>query len=453
MNEVEVIDTGYLPHEHQAAVHQAMLTHRFGVLVCHRRFGKTVAAVNQLIDAGIRFPGGDGRFGYVAPYLKQAREITWDLFKKYLGHVPGVQFQESSSTIRFENGNRIRLFGTNEGQSETIRGTFFDGVVCDEIADFPPDTWGSILRPAVSDRRGWVMFIGTPKGLDTFYDLYAYGQGQKDWFTAMYRADETDLPWLGEEELALAKHSMSDAQYRQEFLCDFSASSDDVLISIDLITESCARFIDLRELEGLPKVLGVDPARFGDDKSVMIKRQGLAIVGQPFVFDGLDNMQLAGRVAQEIDTWTPDAVFIDAGRGEGVIDRLRQLGYAPIEINFGSRASNPRFANKRAEMWDNLKQWLIQGGSLPNHAALKSDLITPTYSFDAANRMKLEPKEKIKKRIGRSPDLGDALALTFAMPIAARSMFSAVPGRGNQANEFVEHDYDPINVPYSTVIH
>ena len=129
-------------------------------------------------------------------------------------------------------------------------------------------------------------------------------------------------------------------------------------------------------------------------------------------------MTFASLIAQEIVEWEPDAVFVDAGRGEGVIDRLRQLGHSAQEINFGGRPINARYANKRSEMWDLLREWLDHGGVIPNSPELKGELAAPTYSFDASGRMVLEPKEKVKARGLRSPDLADALALTFAAPVA-----------------------------------
>lgn len=138
----------------------------------------------------------------------------------------------------------------------------------------------------------------------------------------------------------------------------------------------------------------------------------------PMTFRGIDNMTFAAKIAQEIDIYKPQSVFIDAGRGEGVIDRLRQLGYQNvIEVGFGSSPINPRYANKRAEMWSLMADWLKQGGKIPDDKQLISELTMPTYSFDAANRILLEKKEKIKERTGFSPDRADALALTFAFPV------------------------------------
>ena len=141
----------------------------------------------------------------------------------------------------------------------------------------------------------------------------------------------------------------------------------------------------------------------------------------PLVYRGVDNLDLAGRVAAVIEEWRPDAVFIDSGAG--VIDRLRQLGFHVIEVPFGGKATHPNlFVNRRSEMWWGVKDWLASGGAIPNDPALKQELATPSYWFDSAGRKVLEGKDEIKKRLLRagSPDIADALALTFAQPLAPR---------------------------------
>ena len=318
------------------------------------------------------------------------------------------------------------LFPLSGDNAKALRGGYFDGIVIDEVADLRPDVWGSVIRPALSDRKGRAFFIGTPKGPDFFFTLYEWatsgfpvaGDGREkdpEWVAMLYRVDETNL--IDPKELASSQATMSASQYRQEFLCDFSASSDDILIPIDLVSEACQRQAIEQLVIGSPKILGVDVARFGDDR---IRRQGL-VAFAPMVLSSIDNMTLAGKVAAEMNAWQPDAVFIDAGRGEGVIDRLRQLGFSVIEVNFGSKALVDAYANKRAEMWDAMAKWLHSGGCLPNHPELKTDLCTPTYSFNSANKMVLESKDDIKKRGLHSTDVADALALTFAMPVAPKS--------------------------------
>lgn len=427
------VSTGYVPHVHQRAIHARLA--RFSVLVCHRRFGKTVLAVNTLIDAALRCARPNGRFAYCAPYLKQAKQIAWLYLQQYALHIPGTRKNESELWIQFPSGTRITLYGADN--ADAMRGLYFDGLVMDEVADFKPLVWEEILRPALADRKGWALFIGTPKGMNQFHELYQHALADPGWYAGLYRADETDLPWLDDAELALARDTMSDNSYRQEFLCDFAASMDNVLITIDMVSAAAKRRYHAQDYEKAPKVIGVDVARFGDDRSVIQKRQGL-VAFEPVVLQDIDNMELAGRVAYEINRWHPDAVFVDAGRGEGVIDRLRQLNHTVVEVNFGGRPSSPRYADKRSEMWDHAAAWFRAGGAIPNNPELKSDLCGPTYSMKAGDRMALEPKDAIKARGLRSPDLGDAFALTFAFPVAPRSRRGAADHAGS-----VTHDYDP----------
>ena len=429
------VDLVYNPHKYQAEIHEKLK--RFSVLVCHRRFGKTFLAIATLIDAAISTNRKNLRFGYVAPFQKQAKQVAWDYLKQFALPIHGTIANESETSITFTNGAKIRLYGSDNGTA--MRGLYFDGVVCDEIADFRPETWPEIIRPALTDshHKGWCLFIGTPKGLNQFYDLYQYAQKDPEWYAGMYRVDETDI--LDEEEIKMARNTMDENQYRREFLCDFSASMDNALITIDKVTDAAAKKMTDRDVVGSARILGVDVARYGSDRSVIQKRQGL-VAYEPKIFNDIDNMTLAGMVAQEVNEWEPDAVFIDAGRGEGVIDRLRQLGYFITEVNFGGKPLSPTYNNKRSEMWDNIRIWLDDGGALPNHTDLKTDLCVPLYKFDSGNRLQLESKDDIKKRGGRSPDLGDALALTFSYPVAAKKL-----GQFGYKEEAVLADYDPFN--------
>lgn len=408
----------YKPRYPQNVIHKAMQSHRFVVLVAHRRMGKTVMVINHLIKQALLCKREHGVFAYVAPFRNQAKNIAWQYLKKFTAPLPDCKVNESELTITLPGGAKVRLFGADN--ADALRGLYFDGVVLDEVAQMHPFVWEEVIRPAIADRQGFAVFIGTPKGINLFSELYEQArrnmnEGSKDWFAALYRADETGA--IAEAELAALRAEMSANSYRQEFLCDFSVASDDVLIPINLVSRACEDVLAEPNVLDTPTILGVDVARFGSDSSVIARRQG-RLTYEPLVFKGLDNMTLAARVAAEIERHSPKAVFIDAGRGEGVIDRLRQLGFSVIEVNFGGRATKEeRYANKRAEMWDNLRVWLEEGGKLPQNPELKSDLSTPFYSFDASGRMTLESKDKMKERLGRSPDLGDALALTFALPV------------------------------------
>lgn len=416
--ETRIVNIPYKPRFPQDQVHKELEAHRFSVLVAHRRMGKSVMFINHTLKKSTQNKLRSPRYAFIAPFLKQAKMIAWDYLKRYAAPIPGTTMNESELSIMLPNKAKITLFGADN--PEAMRGTYFDGVVLDEYGQFKKGVFSEIIRPTLVDRKGWAVFGGTPKGLNEFYDireqaLKAVASGNTDWWTGLYRADETGV--INEDELGQLRTTVSDRIYRQEFLCDFTAEADNVLIPIDLVSAACARTIREEDLIGAPRILGVDVARFGDDRSVIVRRKGLGMY-MPKIITKMDNMTLAGMVAAEINKWKPDAVFIDAGRGEGVIDRLRQVGHKVQEVNFGGRPTESgMYSNKRTEMWDKLREWLEQGGALPKLQEIKADLTTPTYDFDAGNRMRLESKEDIKERLGRSPDIGDALALTFAFPV------------------------------------
>jgi phage terminase large subunit len=191
------------------------------------------------------------------------------------------------------------------------------------------------------------------------------------------------------------------------------------------------------DVEYAAKIIGVDPARFGDDEALIVLRQGLKCEELKAI-KGLDNMQLAGFVAEAIRRHNPDAVFIDAGRGEGVIDRLRQLNFEVIEVNFGGEAFDKvRYFNKRAEMYGAVRNWIKNGGNLPEgmdwYRECSATQYSPTSGDD--NRIRLERKEKVKERIGKSPGRMDALALTFALPISKADEFERQTAR-SKAEQF-----------------
>jgi hypothetical protein len=200
----------------------------------------------------------------------------------------------------------------------------------------------------------------------------------------------------------------------------FPRASTNQLIPVDLVEAALGRSVNRDVWLAAPVIMGVDVARFGDDQSVILLRKGGVVI--PILkFRGLDTMALAGRVSIEINDKKPDAVFVDeTGLGAGVVDRLRQLGQDVIAVNFASRANDERkYANKRAEMWGLMCDW-FRGAEvgIPNDNELRDDLIGPEYGFDAHNRIQLESKDDMKRRGLASPDAGDALALTFAQPVA-----------------------------------
>ena len=429
------IDLGYRPRQWQRECHLKRV--RFTVLALHRRAGKTELALAELIDSAARFQLEGGLFFYVAPLLKQAKAIAWGRLKQKVGPLlaAGIaEINESELWVRFlHNGAMIRVYGADN--PDAMRGVRLDGCVIDEVAQIKPEVWVDVLQPALSDRRGWALFIGTPNGVNLFSDLFFRAKLKDDWHSALYTVYDTEA--LDPAEIARLRSEMPEQSFAREFLCDFAAAGDNQLLSLTDIMAATERALQPADYEWAPRVLGVDPARFGDDRSVIFPRQGLMTI-EPKIFHGIDNMTLANHVAREIDAWEADATFIDAGNGSGVIDRLTQLGYDVIEVHFGGKPMLPRFVNKRTEMWWDMREWVIGGGLLPKSQPLRQDLAAPTYRFDLQDRIALESKDDIKARGLPSPDLGDALALTFAYPAAKRKPnWMRAPARG---------EYNPLDV-------
>jgi phage terminase large subunit len=160
-----------------------------------------------------------GRFAYVAPFLAQAKEVAWDYLKRYADPITKDK-NESELWVELLNGARIRVHGADN--PDRLRGAYLDGVVMDEVADMRPSVWGEVVRPMLADRKGWAVFIGTPKGRNEFHALWERAQTTPDWFSAMLRASDTNI--LPAEELDLARQDMTPEQYEQEFQCSFDAA-------------------------------------------------------------------------------------------------------------------------------------------------------------------------------------------------------------------------------------
>lgn len=413
--------TGYTPRPiWRDVIHPAMRKKNRAVLVCHRRFGKTVGSINELIWKAWGNKLLAPQYAYIAPYRNQAKLIAWEYLKYYSRAIPGVKVNESDLFVEFPSihpgspGAKIMIVGADK--PDRLRGIYLDGCVLDEYAQVKQNVYGEIIVPALTDRNGFAYFIGTPKGQNQFYERYLKALKDDRYFVCCYRADETNV--LTEQQIADMKKEMTDIEIRQELLCDFTASASNVVIPIDLVTEAAARSIRPDQVQGLPLIMAVDVARFGDDDSYITFRQGLWMDKQ-IKLHGLNTMELASQIANLYWKRRPDLLVIDGGAmGPGVIDRLRQMGIPVTEINFQQRAVNPeRYANIRAEMYFNALEWLQQGGCIPNDPDLKAELTVTEYKFTSAGKIILQPKEEIKELTGRSPDAADSMALTFAVPI------------------------------------
>lgn len=425
----------------EKVIHPALEEKKRAVLVCHRRFGKTIGCINELIKKAFQNELLMPRYAYVAPYRNQAKKIAWEWLKYFTKNVPQRKVNESDLYVQLptqhEGAPGARIYIVGADNPDNLRGDYLDGAILDEYAQIKPNMYGEIVAPMLVGRKGFVYFIGTPKGQNQFYERYLQSQKDDRYFSCLYRVDESNV--LTEEEIDDLKKDMTPDQIRQELYCDFTASASNIVMPIDLVSAAAQRELKEIDVYGMPIILSLDVARFGDDDSVFTRRQGLWTAPQQR-WHGLNTMELAARMAAEIRRYNPALVIIDGGAmGPGVIDRLRQLGFTNIvEINFGQAAMNPeRYANARAEMYFLAKEYLEAGGCIPDDSELKTELTVTEYSFTAAGKIILQPKAKIKELTGRSPDGADSFVLTFAVPVNAAVLYE------QQQREINNQEYDP----------
>jgi hypothetical protein len=192
---------------------------RWAVIVAHRRCGKTVLCINDLIYKALMEGKEDGRYAYIAPYYSQAKNIAWDYLLRFSKPVL-AKANQSELWVELINGARIRLYGADS--PDGLRGIFLDSVVLDEYADMKPSIWGAVVRPLLTDRKGSATFIGTPKGHNAFWEMYNNATKDPAWKVKVLRASQTGI--LDEDELKDAAKTMTQDQYLQEFECDFESA-------------------------------------------------------------------------------------------------------------------------------------------------------------------------------------------------------------------------------------
>lgn len=195
-------------------------TQRFAAMVCHRRAGKTVGCVADLVLDAIHTKKQDARFGYVAPFFNQAKDAAWIYVQRLVADIPGVSLHEGELRADFANGARVRLYGADN--PDRLRGGYFDGVILDEYADMRPSVWGEVIRPMLMDRKGWAAFIGTPKGRNEFHRIYQRAKSDPQWFALLLKASESGL--ISADEIEAARKELTPEQFEQELECSFEAA-------------------------------------------------------------------------------------------------------------------------------------------------------------------------------------------------------------------------------------
>lgn len=292
-------------------------------------------------------------------------------------------------------------------------------LIFDEASGIPKPIWsvseGFFTEPTLY--RFWLTFSNPRRNTGSFFECFHSMRN----FWKRRNIDSREVEGTDKAILTqiIEKYGEDSDEARIEVKGQFPRQGDKQFISREVIENAKQR--ELQEDHHAALIMGVDPARFGDDSTVIRFRQGRnARVIPSIEMKHQDNMAVANKVADLINQYNPDAVCIDAGNGTGIIDRLKERGYRVHEVWFGSKAEDEEWANKRTELWARMRDWL-GGGCIDGVQELSDDLAGPEYKFQgSSDKLRLETKEEMKARGLSSPDHGDALACTFAVKVPRR---------------------------------
>lgn len=393
------------------------------MMSCHRG-STTIISANT--DAQIT----DKTFGEVSLWL--ARSINRFCFEMTQKSIKPAQwykellFKEMNEGVEYYYANGVLWNEDNVDGFAGAHSSIGMSVIFDEASGIPEPIW-RVTKGFFTDNtlyRFWFAFSNPRAGAGPFFDCF--NDEHSGWNTR--KINSLDVKEINPEESLdiVRKHGADSDEARVEVYGEFPKQGDRQFISRAVVYEATKR-----ELIGYdksePLLMGVDPARFGDDPTVIRFRSGRDGRSIPALeLRGLDNMQVVDRIIQLIYAHKPDAIFIDSGAGAGIIDRMRQLGYKVFEVQFGSSPSDFHYFDHRTELWARMAEWL-QGGMIDTDAKLIQDLTIPEKEFiGRESKIKLESKEKMRTRGYRSStDHGDALALTFHAKISKPDLVTA----------------------------
>jgi len=390
----------------------------------------------------------------------QLRTKTWvELAKWYRLFIARDLFQFHATKLCSADPEhadtwRVDMVPWSEKNVEAFAGLHNKGrrilLIFDEASAIPDNIWET-SEGALTDEDTeilWCVFGNPTRNTGRFKECFPGGRHSNHWRT--WRVDSRTV-------------SITNKTQIEKWIEAYGEDSDFIRVRVkgefprvgamEFISRARAEEAAKREAVAYayePIIVGVDVARFGDDETVVVVRQGRdARTHPPLRLRGLDTMQVAARVAEVYDGLHADAIFVDGGGvGGGVIDRLRQLRYPVFEVQFGSKPDGAnvedpsvKFANKRAEIWGALRYWLSRG-AIPDEMELIEQLSGVLYGFNARDEIQLERKEDMRKRGVSSPDWADALAVTFALPVFKRE------DTAMREPVFASHDYDPLDVKW-----
>lgn len=395
-----------------------------------------------------------GRSAFILAHETTATQNLFNMTKRYFDHYPAELCpsvgSETSKSLYFDeldSGYKLATAG-NKGAGRSATSQYFLG---SEMAFWPnsEEHTAGILQTIPLAEGTEIIFESTANGIgNAYHSLFQKGMsGEGGWrsiFIPWHMSPEYAMPlqdslrdeekeyqkmWqLSDEQMAWRRYKINEIgdinRFRQEYpICvseAFETSSENQFMKPDAVLKAM-RQADPAVSAGDPVILGIDPARFGYDRSVGIVRIGRE-AKIAFTESKQDTMAIVGHTITAFNKYKATVIFVDeGGLGSGVVDRLKELGFPVRGVQFGGGATDPkRFLNMRNYMWCTMREWIEKTGvKIPDDRSLESDLLAIQYTYDSMGRVKLETKAEAKARGVRSPDIADALALTFAYPVVS----------------------------------
>ena len=377
----------------------------------------------------------------------QLRSVTWAEITKWLALSLNSHWFEVSATrvmpakwltelVERDLKKGTRYWGVegrlwSEENPDAYAGVHnFDGVmlIFDEASGISDAIWAVAAGFFTENtpHRFWMAFSNPRRNTGYFYE--AFNAKRDFWRNKVVDARSVEGTDKAVYEQIIQEYGPDSVQAHVEVYGEFPSAGDDQFIPVYLVDDATQRprYKDATA----PIIIGVDPARFGADATVIAVRQGrdLNVIKR---YRGDDTMEIVGRVIEAIEEFNPTLVVIDeGGLGAGIVDRLKEQRYKQVKgVNFGNKSTKPiMYGNKRAEMWGNMREWL-KTASVPTDKLLKSDLTSPKVKPDSKGTIFLEGKKEMKARGLASPDAADAIAVTFAYPVGNRTPVDKAPRR------------------------
>ncbi|XGC82483.1 hypothetical protein ACES2L_05985 [Bdellovibrio bacteriovorus] len=380
-----------------------------------------------------------------SPFLKA--QFVWTKSRIFQKDYPETWFMSARAWAKGSSA---------EQQANTLAGLHADYImfILDESGGIPDAVMAAAEAALANDHggsetRGVLVQAGNPTHLSG--PLYRACSSERHLWYVIEISSDPDSPkrtprvsvkWAREQ---IEKYGRDNPWVLVNVFGQFPPNSLNTLLGVDEVNAAMRREPDDKGLDKICRKVGLDVARFGDDRTIFFPRQGL-FAFKPIEMRNARTNDIAARGIQIKNKWDYDGIYIDdtGGYGGGVIDSMIQSGYAPHGINMSGKAQDPRYFNRRAEMWFRMAEWIKAGGALPNIPEIVGELTTPTYTF-SNGKFQLQPKDLIKKELGRSPDLADALALTFAeLDFPRLSKLEKELGVSKRGK--INLDYDPMKM-------